>query len=67
MTYTDMDIARSILKEAERIFDFMSMLVHDDDMLTRTTLSTMAHITWRDMIELRCELEELTFERNGYR
>jgi len=63
MTYTDMDVARYILSESEKIFDLMSMLTDDDDNLSRITLSTMMNFVWHDLINARCELEELSYDR----
>ena len=58
-----MDIARYILSESEKIFDLMSMLTDDDDNLSRITLSTMMNFVWHDLINARCELEELSYDR----
>jgi len=63
MTYTDMDIARYILSESEKIFDLMSMLTDDDDNLSRSTMSTMMNFVWHDLINARCELEEMSYDR----
>ena len=58
-----MDVARYILSESEKIFDLMSMLTDDDDNLSRITLSTMMNFVWHDLINARCELEELSYDR----
>lgn len=63
MTNTDMDIARYILREAEKVFDLIEMLKDEDDSLSQISLSTMSYITWTDLIKLRCELEEMSYER----
>jgi hypothetical protein len=63
MTYTDMDVARYILSESEKIFDLMSMLTDEDDNLSRSTMSTMMNFVWHDLINARCELEEMSYDR----
>lgn len=63
MTNTDMDIARYILREAEKVFDLIEMLKDEDDNLSQISLSTLSYITWTDLIKLRCELEEMSYER----
>ena len=63
MSYTNMDIARALIREAEKIFDLISVLKDDNDMIPRVTVSNMAYATWNEMIELRCELEEMAYDR----
>ena len=63
MTNTDMDMARYILRESEKIFDLISMLTDEDDLLSRRSLSTMTYMAWTDLIKLRCDLEEMSYER----
>ena len=63
MSHTDMDLARYMMRESEKIFDLMSTLTDEDDNLSRSTLSTAMNFVWNDLINFRCELEELLFDR----
>jgi len=63
MSYTNMDIARALIREAEKIFDLISILKDDNDMIPRHFMSSMAYTTWTELIELRCELEEMSYDR----
>lgn len=63
MSHTDMDLARYMMRESEKIFDLMSTLTAEDDNLSRSTLSTAMNFVWNDLINFRCELEELLFDR----
>jgi hypothetical protein len=61
MRYTDMDVARAIIKEAEKIFDLASSLTDDNDMIPSPVTSKRAYSTWTELVELRCQLEELRY------
>jgi len=63
MSYSDLDLARFIVRESEKIFDLMSMLTDDDENLSRSTLSTAMNFVWNDLVSFRCELEELSYDR----
>jgi hypothetical protein len=63
MTYTDMEMAHMNEREAEKISNLVHMLMCDDENLSRSTLGTAMHFIHNDLVSLRCDLEELVYER----
>jgi hypothetical protein len=63
MSYSDLDLARFIVRESEKIFDLMGTLIDDDENLSRSTMSTALNFVWNDLVSYRCELEEMLFDR----
>ena len=63
MTYTDMEMARMNEREAEKITNLVHMLMCEDENLSRSTLGTAMCFIYNDLVSLRCDLEELVYER----
>jgi len=63
MTYTDMEMARMNEREAEKISNLVHMLMCEDENLSRSTLGTAMCFIHNDLVSLRCDLEELVYER----
>ena len=63
MTYTDMEMAYKIESESVKITNLVHMLVEEDKNLSRSTLGTAMCFIYNDLVSLRCDLEEIVYER----
>jgi hypothetical protein len=61
--YSDMEVARYIEREAEKVSALVHMLMCEDENLSRSTLGTALSFIWNDIVSIRCDLEELSYER----
>jgi hypothetical protein len=62
-TYSDLEVARYIEREAAKIHDIVHMLKDEDENLSRIA-STAMSLVWNDLVSLRCDLEEIVYERS---
>jgi division protein CdvB (Snf7/Vps24/ESCRT-III family) len=64
-TYSDLEVARYIEREAAKIYDIVHVLKDEDENLSRIAPSTTLSLVWNDLVSLRCDLEEIVYERAG--
>jgi hypothetical protein len=62
-TYSDLEVARYIEREAAKIHYIVDMLKDEDENLSRIAPSTALSIVWNDLVSLRCDLEKIVYER----